>query len=96
MLCRDLFTINEQKLKDMNVKFGHRNKIIDILKKINILESFLDELGLSAHKKDLEDLGFNSIFSIFGVKPEFAERMKLSKEEMEKWTQKIASMVMNV
>ena len=93
MYCKDLFKVTEEMLIEMNVKFGHRKKILTVLKKLNIFESFLEDIHLTSHKEYLEELGFDSVFSIRGVKPEYAEKMQLSEEEMNRWIEKAATMV---
>ena len=78
----------------MGVKFGHRKYLIDLLRRLDILSSFLEDAGLSQHKEHLQKLGFDTEWSILGVVPSCAEQMGLTEEEMAKWMEMQAKMVL--
>ena len=69
----------------MGMKFGHRKRLAEMLRQLDCLSTFLSEIGLESHKTQLKELGFESIWSILGVNPEYAERMGLTDEEMKRW-----------
>ena len=66
----------------MNLKFGHRKRLMDLIHRLDCLGSFLEATHLLAHKKRLLELGFGSVWSLLGVKAEYAEKMELNEEEM--------------
>ena len=84
-MCSDLFAVNEEDFKEMGMKFGHRKRLVEMLRLLDCLSTFLSEIGLEDHKAQLKQLGFESIWSILGVEPEYAETMHLTQEEMSRW-----------
>ena len=56
---------------------------MDLIHRLDCLGAFLESIHLLSHKKHLLDLGFDSVWSLLGVKKEYAETMGLTEEEME-------------
>ncbi len=67
----------------MKLKFGHRKRLMDLIHRLDCLGTFLESIHLLSHKKHLLDLGFDSVWSLLGVKREYAETMRLTEEEMD-------------
>lgn len=67
----------------MKLKFGHRKRLMDLIHRLDCLGTFLESIHLLSHKKHLLDLGFDSVWSLLGVKKEYAETMGLTEEEMD-------------
>lgn len=66
----------------MNLKFGHRKRMMDMIHRMDDLGKFLEKTNLLSHKKQLLELGFGVVWSLLGVKAEYAEKMGLNEEEM--------------
>lgn len=56
--------------------------MMDLIHRMDDLEKFLEETNLLSHKKQLLELGFRVVWSLLGVKAEYAEKMGLNEEEM--------------
>ena len=85
--------LGDEDLKNMGLKFGHRKYLVDVLRRLDILSTFLEDADLVDHKERLKKLGFDSEWSILGVLPEYADQMGLTQEEMTRWMKAQAKMV---
>lgn len=77
----------------MKLKFGHRKFLVDVLRRLDILSSFLEDAGLTSHKEELQEMGFETEWSILGVKAKHAEKMGLTEEEMQRWLEQKEKLV---
>lgn len=77
----------------MKLKFGHRKFLVDVLRRLDILSSFLEDAELTEHKEELQKMGFETEWSILGVNAEYAEKMGLTEAEMERWLEQQKKLV---
>lgn len=83
--CHDLYSLSEEDFKSMGVKFGHRKRLVELLRNTDCLTQFLEKIELIDRAQQFRNLGFESIWSILGVKEEYREKMELTEEEMQRW-----------
>lgn len=77
----------------MKIKLGHRKYLVNEIRCLDILSAFLKEADLLDHLNHLRELGFQTEWSILGVKEEYAPQMDLSEEEMKRWLEQQKKMV---
>lgn len=84
---RELFNIEEDKLKTF-MKFGHRKMLLETLRQIDPLHSFLVFIGHLDYYDKFKELGFDSIWSLLGITKECQKVFKLNDEEMNQLLEK--------
>lgn len=78
------------------MKFGHRKYLMNSIRKLDIVSTFLEDTDLTSHKEELQEMGFKTVWSILGVQEEHAKQMGLSEEEMQRWLTQQAKIVFHL
>ena len=78
----DLLYATEENFKNMNVKFGHRKKMLKLLCLMDVLYNFLQKAGVIKSYPRMKDMGFDNVWCLLGITESCREKLEFTEEEM--------------